>query len=521
MTSLRHKLTATVFISLLLTPWVAGAFGANSETVENRSKAPFPHIDAAGLVDPATFSAINDYVEDRVPLRGEATASVGRIGVALGLSNMSTVVEGPGDHLFLAEDFVEPCDQRWSVDQLKSALAGWDRAAEAGGKDWLFVVAPDKAAVLDHRLDGRAEVGAACGRARRAEFAELLRTSESTLDLWEPLRKMERVEPDSTYYTNDSHWTFAAGRRVAREMIERLAPGTWTDDAVTTSERTLRVRGDVAGRLGLDRAITVSVPHVALPGGVMTLDETDHDGTRTVRTYRSTGTEKLLPGRTVVLHDSMMNFVEPHLAPYFAEISFIHWNDVGRAAFFERAEAADRIIIEVVERNVHRRLADRMLMPAFSDDLSTALDPPPGDIEPLVGELAVVAQAVVAFEAEERRPASSIAELLEAAAGPDWTGPDIDGPVVRSGSHPRYGEWRLISPVDRTVEDGLVRCPAFEPQQGCATWVLLLGVPTAVVTELDLAIDGGDGLQRGDLRLSSPNQIVYFYSRPGSKFAAG
>ena len=73
------------------------------------------------------------------------------------------------------------------------------------------------------------------------------------------------------------------------------------------------------------------------------------------------------------MHDSMMNFVERQLAPYFEEAVFIHWDDLNRAGFVDRVVDADNVIMMRVEREVHRTIAGQMLNDAFATSLVEAL----------------------------------------------------------------------------------------------------------------------------------------------------
>lgn len=350
-----HFLTFVVFFLALVFPWAAGLLGASSETVERRNPAPLPELTSETLTEVRTFASLNNYVRDRTPLRGPLTAGWNNIWLNFGVSSDITVVEGPGENLFLAEDFTRPCDRDYSLDELGEGFAELEQAAADGGKEFLFLVAPDKAAVLDDQLVGRANLAAACSRGARVELRDALDATGLSFDLAPMLIDAERERPGEWYYEHDSHWTFAAGDLVAGRIVDHFQDGLFNIEDVQPIDRSLPIRGDVFGRLGILRLRDEPDPfrQSIRPNVSTELAEEQIGGTRTIRTYRNFGGGQTIPGRTVVVHDSMMNFAELQLAAYFDEIVFIHWDDMVRAGIGEQVTNADRMIVLRVERVVN------------------------------------------------------------------------------------------------------------------------------------------------------------------------
>lgn len=373
----RYRLaTFAVAIGLMLAPWIATLFGVGASSVENRAPSPFPELSAGALGTPSTFGAITEYVEDRTPLRREAAEALGEFAIATGWSMNPGVFFGPDDHLILAEDFELSCDADAPLDELTDALRTWDRAAAESGREWLLLVAPDKGAVLTSLLDGRAARAAECGDRHRATLRQHLAQSGGVLDLWGPLTDRPDADISASYYAHDSHWTFTTGSLVAEHLVDRFAPGVWTPHSVQPDDWQLVLLGDVAARVGVDRAVPVETLHAVRTGVTTTRTQEDVGGTRPVRSYRSVGSGSLVTGRTVVIHDSMMNFAEGQLAPFFAAIDFIHWDDLEAADAMDRIRHADRVVLEIVERSLYPALRDRLLVEPFVKDFEVALRAP-------------------------------------------------------------------------------------------------------------------------------------------------
>ena len=81
-----HIVTFGLFLVLLVSPWIAGLFGANSDTVERRAAAERPSLRGGALLDVDTFAGLNDWVRDATPLRGDATGWVNGAWLAIGVS---------------------------------------------------------------------------------------------------------------------------------------------------------------------------------------------------------------------------------------------------------------------------------------------------------------------------------------------------------------------------------------------------------------------------------------------------
>ncbi len=501
-----HLVIFGLFFLLLVSPWIAGLFGASSDTVERRTPALRPSLRGDAVFDVDTFSGLNDWVRDATPLRGDATGWVNGAWLALDVSPKSNVMEGPGDTFFLAEDFTAPCSRTYELGDMTSQFSTYKNAAEEGEKEWIFLVAPDKGAVLDHRLEGRAGWAAACSRKARPEFRSALDATGVSFDLAPMLIEADQADPGRWYYEHDSHWTFDAGGLVAERIVEHFDPGIFVPEEITPIQRSLPIRGDIYSRLGILKLRDDPDPVQASLRSAVTTDrsEVQIGGTRTVRTYLSSGEGARVSGRTVVVHDSMMNFAERQLASYFEHVDFIHWDDLAKADFFTRVANADRVISVRVERSINSAMTDWLLDETFATQFSQALRSA-RDTD-LGLELQGAADASRRFTQDTGTFVQQFEDLLIDPGAGGWAGPYLTDEIYSSGAHTRYGAWGATPSETST---GVTACSTL-PGPPCGTWISLGGVSDALANELDAEFDGADGFELGRLRREADGALLFY-----------
>jgi hypothetical protein len=369
--------TIAVLGLFLVLPWLAKLGGVPADTLENRAPAPLPPISAMTMRDPATFTALGEFVEDRLPLRKEGVGLLGQAGRIANLDTNSTIFAGSGDTLFLAEDFTSNCQPEFDMAEVVNQFAEWDAAAARTGKTWTYMVAPDKGAVLTQGLPRRTAAATWCAAETRDELTGALAGGTSFLMLWDQLRQAEASAPGSTYYDNDSHWTFTGSSVAAEALLNRLLPGVWDQEALALGDATMPVLADQDARHGIDGFVRVPVLESRREGMDTELVTTDIDGVRPVRTYQTVGALQMVEGTTVVFHDSMANSFEPQIASYFETIVFVHWSDIDKANGFDLLEGADHVVLEHVERSLNEQLSSRLLGDSFGDAMTNGLSHQP------------------------------------------------------------------------------------------------------------------------------------------------
>ncbi len=355
-------LTVVLLVGILISPWIARVVGIDVFRVDPSPPESFPEIDLAHLLDAPRFAQIDGYLADRMPLRGEAAQAATRTFAAVsGDAPVSNVFIGDDGNLFLADDFTSPCTVDYSAQRLAETLRGWQDAGE--GRDVFLTIAPDKSAIQVELLPYRAEAANDCQVAREIELVDAFSTTDQLIEVWQPLRAAERPEsPYRNYYRYDAHWTYRGALVFVEQLLDHLAPGQFKT-ATVVKGKNRRNPGAIARRLGWDEYEFRTKLGCNRPG-TTTTESLDDVGIHGIRRYKSTGTDDLIGGHTLVLHDSMMRYAEDPLACHFASIEMMHWDDFESAGFVDRVAAADRIIIESVQRSIHIRTANQLLDPA-------------------------------------------------------------------------------------------------------------------------------------------------------------
>lgn len=107
--------------------------------------------------------------------------------------------------------------------------------------------------------------------------------------------------------------------------MNHLHPGLWDDAAIVVSPPKPML-GDLTRLQGWDRRELVQSIKSVRPGVIVTESKLfGGDFGKDSRSFRATSSGPyLIPGHTVILHDSFFERAADLLAPYFEEITFVH-----------------------------------------------------------------------------------------------------------------------------------------------------------------------------------------------------
>ena len=72
------------------------------------------------------------------------------------------------------------------------------------------------------------------------------------------------------------------------------------------------------------------------------------------------GGADLIPGKTVMFYDSFTIGSIPNLAPFFEDVTFIHWNALGTIDLPAQLAGAKTVIAEGAEREFTWRMRDKV-----------------------------------------------------------------------------------------------------------------------------------------------------------------
>jgi hypothetical protein len=295
---------------------------------------------------------MNDFLVYYLPLRRLAVNAIRTI-LFVFWRDMATeeVVVGRDDFLFLRNTFDRWCGRK-SIRFSSVRAAETLRDISSNGPRVIWVSVPDKFQFYSHLLPQRFAPAAECSKRRRAVFSKAMKDGLNG-DYIDLLPIVEALSSEMlVYHKNDTHWKSAAAALLPQSVIELLQERLWNEQSIRLDEKQTR-NADLAIKLG------VEIPHqteqmISKRNGVKTdsRELIEVSGQRAIRIFKHEGgpDARLIPGRTVLIHDSYALPVEKVLAPYFEEIVMIHWSDLKPGSFGEYARDANLIIAQSVDR---------------------------------------------------------------------------------------------------------------------------------------------------------------------------
>lgn len=366
--------------ALLLLPWVVG-FGV-AKVNENRRAADFPAVDAAQLLDTGTFRQADQALKDRLALKSIVTRAIGAASVATGQSLTDRVVTGEGGEAFSSEEFALPCQGTLETVPVDQRLQRWQDAARSRGGDVFIAVAPDKSSIERDKLGASADNLLACADDARTKALRQWGGDPNApvMTLWDKLAAQNKKYDGTAYQRGDTHWTNRGAIVFSQSVVERLAAEAGVADSIDFAgdvvDRGTRERaGDLYRLMGAPASDVVPVVGVERPGVVVKRSVEPGRTFRGVRTYRANGTnaDGVIPGTTLIVHDSFFDAAEKQLAPYFEKAVIMHWADLTVAVEEGTLPRIDRIVFESSQRGFVDRAMVTLNQPATIAAIDEAL----------------------------------------------------------------------------------------------------------------------------------------------------
>lgn len=363
---LLDRLVVAAFAMALVVPAILLGAGVRAAQIENRALRTIPPLSVAGLADATWPAGVDGFLTDHLWARPYAIRLRGEVYWLSGGTGNTRVLRGLDDWLFVREELQPVC--RWTPAQQAAALGRAAAAFAQRGIDFRFILLPDKHSIYPDKLPPRNPFPVSCVDANRAELdAALAPLRGVAIDSTAALQAA-RATPGTpaVYYAGDTHWT-PTGAAVAVEELARSL-GVWSPDDVQVDGQTRRVL-DTPSMLGLQRAVrapkVVIRPEVEqdrvdvpLPAGA--------GNTRTVFQVTATGRLDLLPGRTLIVHDSFFAIDARLVAPYFADSTWVHIADLRNVPDLTRLLGRfDRVIVECVARGLYDTDFEAILAPVY------------------------------------------------------------------------------------------------------------------------------------------------------------
>ncbi|MDG2422826.1 MAG: hypothetical protein P8M22_02475 [Phycisphaerales bacterium] len=357
---------------VVLSPFLFERNATFIREVENREPTSFPEIESASdTLDTAKWDGLSSWLREHVPFRGDLIAGKTWVEIELlGQRRIGAVDRGDDGWLFILQSYGGHWHQPGrnvteAIDGLNHFLA---RNANSS-TTFRVLLTPDKHTIYPEHLtrDGRRDIShTAADRARFEEwFAQ--EDDDRIIDLHAAMRESKENVGKELYFRDDTHQNWHGGSVMAKAIVDSIQPGTWDDSSVIKTQ-TIKYPGDLRSLCGLtsmpmrQKEVMVTARAGVLPqqvtfeGNVFddfeAVDKDPHSWQCPVRsTFASTEGLPLIPGRTLIMHDSCIGSIaRPLIRPYFEDITFMHYSDATPESIEQALEEYDTVVLEVVER---------------------------------------------------------------------------------------------------------------------------------------------------------------------------
>jgi hypothetical protein len=353
------RLVVAGFVVGLLLPGLVMATGRRPAAIENRPLLTAPPLTAASLLGGTWTTRLDAFLADNVYFRPWAIRLRGELEWATGGTGTREVVRGTDGWLYLGQSLDPAC--LLSADDVLAELAGLSAAFEANGQDFRFVAIPDKQSIYPEHVALGWRPTACVERDRATLRAGIPALAPHVIDGWSALEAARSTAGSGTaetpvFFRKDSHWTPTGAAAVIRALVSSIDPALWDEADVDRSGSAsyamdlgrlmgIRRREQVA-RVVMRPGMKVAGQNLVIPLGLE----------RTVFTDTATGTDPTVPGRTLIIYDSFFGKFPGLVAPFFAQSTWVHVDDVVNQPELAAALGRfDRVVFARVERNLYQQ----------------------------------------------------------------------------------------------------------------------------------------------------------------------
>jgi hypothetical protein len=346
--------------------------------VENRAPTAVPDLGGQALLRENTYQALNQVLIDRWAFRGLAVRTNAKLNDKVWKTESAgDVRRGAHDWLFYGPSLRRLCTEALTPAQSLDVLDRFARAVEASGRPFVYALAPEKTSIYPEFLTDRQRNEGSCAFAERDKLRAALGDQAArpwSVDLYGPVEALKAQSPVPVYHPRDTHWTQRGAAVEVQQLVERLQPGLWRDSDLHATGQTELVP-DLTRLLGLPKTDHEESYAIVRPGVTTTEGPpTPVQGDFAIRHFRSTSTAAaLIPGHTVMLYDSFTLPAVEMLAPFFSDLTLVHWNVIGKADVEGLLRDADRVVAEGAEREFAWRMGDKVVGTGLVDGAETEL----------------------------------------------------------------------------------------------------------------------------------------------------
>lgn len=350
--SLFDKIYIIVCLAVLLVPFAGMLVFGEAAPAANEVLASRPSLKSSdGSFNTGVLSDAQDYIADRFFLRQESASVWAAINAGLLRTSVEDgVVLGSKGWLYYGETVDDYMGLGLADAQLTAAarnLALMQEYVLSLGGRFVFTIAPNKNSLYPEYMPGRVPAGRGANRERLPALLEL--AGVNYVDLYSPFLSCG----EALYYETDSHWTNRGAALAADTLLRSLDMASdWFSAEFAPAGGH---RGDLYEML--------------YPTGTRTEEETapvfshvtsaDPNGGDAINIRTSSDAPG---GALLCFRDSFGRALYPYLADGFAEALFSRQSAYDLTRMDELG--ADTVIIELVERNIHRLITEVPVFPA-------------------------------------------------------------------------------------------------------------------------------------------------------------
>lgn len=360
---MRKKVLAAIFITVVTSQIIGWALGVRTDVHENRLKYNMPPFSASSLLDVGFYRGFERFHDDRYPFRGWVIKARNLLDYAVFDTSPSPKVHiGLDGWLFYTESLpdymLDSCSAKEKIREVARKLHELERAVEASGRTFLFMVAPSKASIYPEYV-GITRKPNRCGKGKYdlllEAFAEFPVRNHLRLDKV----LLDAKDGPPLYSRTDTHWNVYGVEAVTEAVFKSLAPTAWRAYMPTVVPATTRRTGDLGDMISMfgvdwteDMAYAGEVRFRA-EAGVETLGPLANMRPRLRYSARPGPSAPVLPP-AVLYRDSFMSNPLHLLGGVFSELNAIWSYNIPT---YEGVEAEDLarakiILVEVTERHI-------------------------------------------------------------------------------------------------------------------------------------------------------------------------
>ena len=356
--------TACLAGLLFFGPILAYASGRRGAPVENRPATDFSELSVSW----DGFSTLSKFIGDRIPLRSRAIKSDGWIdqhvfneNPAFGGGAVPRIIHGKDGYLFLNDDFGMACQSADVIAQIVTGISNFMSVIEKSGRQAIYTVAPNKTTLHPELLPDDQSSMDCLNKYSNGLWEGL---SAANIDGYVDLKSALSDAMDQTreplFLRKDSHWDNAGSAAAAKAVINTLQPGLWDDPAFQYKGLTNYI-GDLTfleGNPVVDQTPLYEVVRPEITAGTPEIWD-NGDLTHIYRRYTNTGPAgSLITAKTVIMVDSFGVEAVGRIIPYFADITFVHFDALTADDLISEINQADLVWVMSVERAVGDRFSD-------------------------------------------------------------------------------------------------------------------------------------------------------------------